>query len=153
MILFPLDFKIENDYHFHIMGYNTEQKNLIIKCFETNKDSQLGASDVLGFLAQNNTKIGIATIYRNLESLEKEGKIKKFIDVGGRQACWQYNSGHCGQHYHLKCFDCGKVIHLECGLVENLENHIGKEHGFAMDREKTIFYGRCNLCASKETEN
>ena len=29
------------------MGYNTEQKNLIIKCFEENKDSQLGASQIL----------------------------------------------------------------------------------------------------------
>ena len=145
-----LDLKYDNDYHFQIMGYNTEQKNLIIKCFETNKDSQLGASDVLSFLAANNTKVGLATIYRNLESLEKEGKIKKFIDVSGRQGIWQYNSGHCGQHYHLKCFDCGKIIHLECEIVETLENHIGKEHGFAIDREKTIFYGRCNLCASKK---
>ena len=74
------------------MGYNTEQKNLIIKCFETNKDSQLGASDVLSFLAANNTKVGLATIYRNLESLEKEGKIKKFIDVSGRQGIWQDHS-------------------------------------------------------------
>ena len=89
-------------------------------------------------------------IQEEKQKLIKEGKIKKFIDVSGRQGIWQYNSGHCGQHYHLKCFDCGKVIHLECEIVENLENHIGKEHGFAIDREKTIFYGRCDLCASKK---
>lgn len=132
----------------NITSYHTDQKEMIIRFFEQNNDRQITVSDIKNELLNSNQKIGLATIYRQLEALEKIGLIKKFADESGKKSCWQYVNGNvnCSFHYHLKCEKCGKIIHLDCKFVSEIDSHILKEHKFNMDRSKTIFYGICENC-------
>ena len=52
------------------ISYHTDQKNMIFRYFERNNDRQISASEIKEELAAANQKIGLATIYRHLDSLE-----------------------------------------------------------------------------------
>lgn len=130
------------------ISYNTDQKNTILRYFEQNNDRQLSAAEIKRELSAADKKIALATIYRHLESFEKQGIIRKFADENGKKSCWQFAGGSetCNAHYHLKCERCGKIIHLDCTFVIDIDAHILKEHGFFMNRAKTVFYGQCAEC-------
>lgn len=130
-------------------NYKTEQRHIILECFEKNKNRQLSASDIAKNEEVAKSGIGLATIYRSLEFLESQNKIKRFSDENGRKSFWQWTNGNekCDSHYHLKCEKCGKIVHLDCGLVHELDEHMLSEHQFRMDRSKTVFYGLCENCA------
>lgn len=128
--------------------YHTGQRDAVLACFSRNSGKQLTAGDIAADLLTRGSRIGNATIYRTLDYLEKEGRIRKFIDENGRQACWQLTVGSegCSDHYHLKCHKCGTIVHLECELAAQLDEHIQADHHFVIDRAATIFYGLCETC-------
>lgn len=132
----------------HSGSYHTDQKEMILKFFQKNKDISVSASDIINSLAVDGKKIGLATIYRHLDNLEANGIIRKFVSETENKASWQYTGGseECHSHYHLKCEGCGKIIHLECGFMADFDYHIHKDHNFTMNRAKTVFYGLCENC-------
>lgn len=131
-------------------NYKTEQRLLILDCFANNKNRQLSAGDIANDENVKKSGIGLATVYRSIEFLEKQNKIKRFSDEKGRKSFWQWTDGNeeCESHYHLKCEKCGKIVHLDCGIVQKLDSHMLSEHHFKMDRGKTVFFGMCENCDS-----
>jgi Fur family ferric uptake transcriptional regulator len=51
----------------------------------------------------------------------------------------------------MKCEQCGKLIHLNCDEINAFFEHVSEEHGFVLDPKRTVFYGICNECNSKES--
>ena len=131
-----------------VKKYNTRQRNLILKLLLENKDRPLTAEEMWDFLKQKDTPVGKATLYRYLEVLVAKGEVYRFIDVERFSAFYQYideniNLENC---FHLKCFNCGKIIPVECNMIDKLNKHIFNRHAFNVDASKTIFYGECNNC-------
>jgi hypothetical protein len=48
---------------------------------------------------------------------------------------------------HLKCIKCNKVIHLECGFMEELRTHLAESHHFILQCEGSVLYGICDECS------
>ena len=92
--------------------------------------------------------IGLSTVYRHLERLVGENKVRKFISSAGESACFQEQNKKC-EHFHLKCTVCGKLEHLSCKTLEEISAHVLSEHGFSIDPAKTVFYGKCRECGAK----
>jgi Fur family ferric uptake transcriptional regulator len=94
--------------------------------------------------------IGQTTIYRHLEKLVNDGKIRKYLLTEGGGACYQYiDAGkNCREHFHLKCEQCGRLIHLDCDKLDRIRRHILREHDFQINMLKTTFYGKCKECLS-----
>ncbi len=96
------------------MGYKTKQGELIFGLLENNSDRHLTAEEICGMLRAAGTSVGTATVYRNLEKLVSEGKVRRYRLEEGESACFQYMGDvECYEHFHLKCPGCGTVIHLE----------------------------------------
>jgi Fur family ferric uptake transcriptional regulator len=107
---------------------------------------------VLQFMKQK-AAIGQTTIYRYLEKLAGDGIIRKFSSGEGG-ACYQYAGGDakCREHFHLICEKCGRLIHLDCELLDEIKTHLMQRHKFQINSLKTVFYGLCGKCyASRET--
>ena len=53
-----------------------------------------------------------------------------------------------GRHFtaDLKCSGCGRLIHVECGYLDELAQHVLEHHGFVISPEKTVLYGLCDKC-------
>jgi Fur family ferric uptake transcriptional regulator len=127
--------------------YNTKQREEILSLLRDNRTRCLTAREICG-----SVKAGEATVFRTLSALVKEGVVSKFLS--GDAPTYQFNE--CGTHHehiHLKCSECGKLIHSDCSFIEELEEHFEKDHNFRVDRSKTVIYGICSECAESEGKN
>ena len=126
--------------------YKTKQRVAILDFIESNKDREVTANDILVYLNKNDLKASQTTIYRYLDNLVKEGIIKKNYSEEQSSSCYQYVGKRCKEHYHLKCNNCGEIIHLDSEIFSSIEKKIIDRYGFKIDNIKTILYGTCNKC-------
>ena len=130
--------------------YNTKQKDEILRCISGFGEAHFTAADVVSRLSAEGVSVGQATVYRFIDRLASVGKLRKYVVDGTTAACYQViNDGHhesCREHFHLKCKVCGRLIHVECEELRKIAEHISKDHGFAVDSSKTVFYGVCKDC-------
>lgn len=128
--------------------YKTKQRSVIENVIK-NESKHITVDGVMLKLKENGDNIGRTTVYRTLEKLSSEGKVRKYVNAG-ESACYQYISDNCQEHFHLKCSNCGKLIHIECKHIDELASHIEKEHNFTVNKLKTVLYGICEDCAKNE---
>lgn len=132
--------------------YKTKQKEQILSFIKSKKDVHVTASDIVMFLSRENTPVGTATVYRYLDKLVSQGVIRKYTMDEKMSACYQYivDAEKCREHFHLKCIDCGTLIHIDCDYMKSLNDHILEHHGFKVDNSRTVLYGRCSDCEEKK---
>lgn len=133
-------------------GYSTKKRAWILRYFEENPDREVSVNDIHDFLQQNELDVNVTTIYRYLDKLVEQGMVLKTLHGKKEQATYQYMNGRkeCGHHLHLKCRKCGKIKHLDCGFMNEIASHIGKEHGFLIDCRESYLTGLCRECSEKE---
>ena len=131
--------------------YKTKQRDTLIQYLETKKGVHITANDVCEFLKKDGIAIGQATVYRQLERLVDEGVISKYIIDANSPACFEYiglESHGCAETcFHCKCEKCGKLIHLHCEEINEIGEHLLKEHKFKLNSMRTVFYGVCDECS------
>ena len=132
-------------------NYNTKQRDYLVAFFKGNANQCFTAEEVYANAkaAECGKAIGQTTVYRNLERLAQEGILLKHNMPAGISAYFQYLEP-CKKedgHFHLLCSDCGSVIHLDCGFINELAKHMREEHKFSFDKQKTVFYGHCAKCS------
>ena len=124
-------------------NYRTEQRKMISDYLIENKEKFINAEDIMQYMKRNNQIVGLTTIYRFLNLLEQKNLVR--TEIKNHTKYYQYISNECTNHFHLKCKNCGKTVHLECREFEDVNNHIKKEHRFNLDHN-TIIYGTCDKC-------
>ena len=135
-------------------GYNTSQKEKLMDFLINSREKHTNVQEISAYLRSEGTPVGTATIYRQLDRLVEKGLVRKFVIDGKTGACYQYieNEKECREHFHLKCLGCGKLIHLSCGQLMDINQHIAEHHGFIVDPSQTVFYGRCAVCSGENPE-
>lgn len=136
-------------------SYKTKQKDRILTCLIQNKDRHLTVDEIRFALNGEEPMVGKTTIYRYLDKLVSQGIVRKYFIEEGKSACYQYMDQNdlCKEHYHLKCVDCGRLLHLECDYLEEMDSHIREHHNFQVDHSKTVLYGQCDSCAKLHGRN
>ncbi|MFT4145842.1 MAG: transcriptional repressor [Mobilitalea sp.] len=131
--------------------YKTKSKNRIIEFFKENKGKVVSAAEVHNFLNQEN-KVDLATIYRNLDKMTVDGLLMKYKDSHEDKAVYQYveDGDNCHEHLHMQCVKCGDVKHLECDFMMEIKEHLGSHHQFGLQCSKSILYGLCNNCKDEQ---
>ena len=133
------------------MKYQTKQKQKILNIFQNNDDRHLTVEEIKSLLDEQGEHISIATIYRKVDELAKEGLIQKIVFDNTSKACYQYKShDDCSEHFHLVCEKCGRLIHMDCKEVDHIVKHITKEHNFEVNKARVSFYGICDECKEKK---
>ncbi|MDY5577868.1 MAG: transcriptional repressor [Lachnospiraceae bacterium] len=129
-------------------GYRTRQRELIETYFQKQGERHVTAEDILTYLKEHDTPVSKATVYRCLEKMLELGIVRKYTVEEGMCACYQYigEQKTCQEHYHFKCNKCGKLFHVSCSLMNQIQQHVLEEHDFVIDSSKTVFYGLCGNC-------
>ena len=127
------------------MSYSTKQHQAVLRCLEQRAEEALTAADLAEDLRRAGCPVGLATIYRQLERLEAAGRIHKIQTEEG--ALYQYCPHPAHGCFLLRCEDCGRVVHLDCGHLQTLYDHLASEHHFRVDPRRTVLTGRCQDCA------
>ena len=131
-------------------NYKTKQKETLLRYLETIPGVHVTAADLCRHFREQGVEIGQATIYRQLERLVEEGIINKYIIDGNSPACFEYvgaESHEAESCFHCKCESCGKLFHLHCEELEEMQIHLYEGHRFKLDPMRTVFYGRCEQCS------
>lgn len=129
----------------------TPQRKEILQIFIDCGDGfHLSAEEVHELLSQKDFDFGLATVYRNVELLNRLGILNK-VDFGdGRNRYELSNSDpQLHQHHHLICLNCKKVIEFEDDLLDDLENLIAKKSKFQIINHEVKFFGYCADCQKK----
>ena len=131
--------------------YKTKQKEILIECLDNNKDIHMTAAEISERLKESGHHLGMSTVYRQLDKLVAAGVVRKYIIDENSSACYQFigGSGKCCEHFHLKCSVCGRLIHTDCHLMQQIAEHMKTSHGFVVDPARTILYGICSECADE----
>ena len=134
--------------------YRSRKKELVQEYLKTIPGEHVSAADLCAAFARSGIEIGQATVYRQLERLVEEGAVRKYIVDANHPACFEYAGAPCRtrQCFHLKCEQCGKLIHLQCEELSMIQNHLSSEHQFRLDLSRTVFYGLCGDC-QKEVQD
>ena len=111
---------------------NTKQRNLLIKCFNESCVKHLTVEGVFELAKQMDSKIGIATVYRNLKFLEQHSIIKK-VELPNSITCYELCSNmDTHSHHHVICQKCGEILDFEQDLLDPVEKLIQKTKGFVI---------------------
>ena len=128
------------------MSYNTEKRIKIIDFLSANEKNSYSIEEICQSVLCDGH--GKSTVYRQISALVKDGSVRRMTTDGERRVTYQYidKDAHCEGHLHLKCKECGTLIHLSKSASEELENNIKSNAGFAID-VGTLLFGVCGSCA------
>ena len=112
----------------------------------------LSAKEVYATLNPANPAIGLTTVYRTLDLLDRAGLVRK-INAGDGQVRYEYRRGHeSDHHHHLICSNCGKILNYrdfekeELELVRKTEDILANKFGFLIREHNIEFLGLCPEC-------
>ncbi len=129
-------------------NYNTKSRRCILDFLENSSHTTVTAADILEYLNNQGISVNFTTVYRYLTKLTRERKVIKLNREDGQGALYQLvaTQKSCNEHIHIRCISCGRLLHLDCGFMDKLREHICDEHGFELRCEGSVLYGVCNDC-------
>ena len=133
--------------------YQTKQKKHLVEFLKNNISKQLSINEIISNVCPDG--IGKSTIYRLISQMTKSGTLLKLRGEDAKSILYQYagDGTQCSNHFHLKCENCGTLIHLDCDHIEKISKHINNEHHFTVNMKKSVLYGLCSSCNEKSKEN
>ena len=131
------------------MKYNTGKKKQITDLLSENANAAFTLEQISEIVAPDGR--GKSTVYRIVSELVEAAVVKRISDGKTRHCSYQYiGNGECKSHLHLKCRDCGKLIHLDRSTSENLTAALRENGGFTLEYGCMLF-GRCEGCEGYES--
>jgi Fur family peroxide stress response transcriptional regulator len=125
----------------------SRQRDLVRRAIACRYDHPT-AEDVYLTLRQTEPKISLATVYRNLDKLVDDGLVSKFMVPDEPD---HYDPVR-GEHYHVRCEQCGRIFDINLRLAKKLAHIIKKQTGLNMTTLQLIADGRCEHCQCGQRE-
>lgn len=100
------------------------------------------ASEIYTMVRKRLPRIGLGTVYRNLELLADRRIIKK-LEIGGEQKRFD---GSTMPHYHIRCSHCGRVDDVDIAPRHDLEKKAALCSGYEVHSHHVEFTGTCHDC-------
>jgi len=119
----------------------TNQRQVILEELRKVK-SHPTANEVYDMVRTRLPRIGLGTVYRNLDLLAEKGIIKK-LEVGGEQKRFD---GDTSQHYHIRCVDCHRVEDIFIEIDKELEKNASSCCNYQILGHHVEFSGICSSC-------
>lgn len=133
--------------------YTTKTRQIILEYLKKQQAVTVSVSDIEKYLKDEGIKVNTTTVYRYLDKLCAEHIVIKYPDLNSDKAVFQFagEEKKCTEHLHLKCIKCGKVVHLDCDFMDELREHLYRDHGFRLQCSGDMLHGICQDCEEKET--
>ncbi len=101
------------------------------------------SAQALHILMRQHQRIGLATIYRSLDSLMRLGLVQHRATLEGETL---YSAVEQDQHY-MTCLHCGQSFPLDCCPLEAIEGQLQCSSSFTVYYHTLEFFGLCKPCA------
>ncbi|BHH84149.1 Fur family transcriptional regulator [Desulforhopalus sp. 52FAK] len=125
----------------------TTQRQIILE--ELGKvTSHPTANEVYDMVRKRLPRIGLGTVYRNLELMADSGVILK-LEVGGTQKRFDAT---VAPHYHIRCSSCGKVDDVHIEVQHHIDQLAKDASNYEILGHHIEFTGVCHDCQENEQE-
>ena len=125
----------------------TRQLEAVLSVVRGMTDFQ-SAADIFTKLQLNGTRVGLATVYRNLAALAEDGVLDTVKSTDGTTLYRECESSE--HHHHLVCRSCGKTEELHLKGLEETLSEMGREMGFSALSHTVELTGLCSKCSAKK---
>src|SRR5438034_1154345 len=106
----------------------------------------LTAQEIFDQLRAEGRRVGIASVYRVLEQLTRDGFVQR-IDIGAGISRFEPIHSDGEHHHHLVCDDCGKVEAFADDELERALRKVEGRTGYSVAGHDVVLRGACNDCA------
>ena len=100
------------------------------------------ADEITAELQRDRPGFSRSTVYRALEALSTSGALHG-VRLGDGPVHYEV-AGE--EHQHAICQVCQGILHIEHGLVTELEAHLEERHRFKPVRTEVLVVGVCDAC-------
>lgn len=127
--------------------YNTKPKEYILLFLKNHKNKRFSVKEMYESIKAEGHDINLATIYRNINALERDGMLLKHQGGENNYATYQYvENSDCLAHFHFECIKCGRVSHLGAKETNDFLKLIKNKLYFTVEPQNTYIRGICNSC-------
>lgn len=100
------------------------------------------ADSVYEAVRQQEPKISLGTVYRNLNQLAECGMLVKLpMPAGGDRF-----DGRLDDHLHIICSGCGAVCDVELNDLSSVDKEVEQQTGYLVTGRTMVFTGTCSKC-------
>lgn len=122
----------------------TRQQAAVAELLERSDDFT-SAQTVHARLRESGAGVGLATVYRTLQSMVEAGTVDVLRTDDG-EAVYRACSTH--HHHHLVCRSCGRTVEVEGPAVEKWADKVASDHGFSGVTHTLEIFGTCADCTA-----
>lgn len=126
----------------------TTQRQIILE--ELSKvTSHPTANEVYDMVRKRLPRIGLGTVYRNLELMADTGVILK-LEVGGTQKRFDATTA---PHYHIRCSCCGRVDDVHIEVQHQIDQLARESSNYEILGHHIEFSGICHDCQNEQQKH
>ncbi len=103
----------------------------------------LSADELYHMARKEIPRLSLSTVYRTLELL-KELDLVSGLHLAGNHYRYEAQSG---EHQHLVCLSCGKVIEFQCAHCDKTHRKLADQYGFKITSARVELFGYCEECS------
>jgi Fur family ferric uptake transcriptional regulator len=103
------------------------------------------AQEIADDLRAGDVRVGIASVYRALELLDRLGLVHR-LDVGDGTARYEAALPGGEHHHHVVCDQCGRVAQFADDGLEQAIATLSQRLEFAIDEHDVVLRGTCPGC-------
>ncbi|WP_265447233.1 Fur family transcriptional regulator [Flexivirga meconopsidis] len=112
------------------------------------QDDFVSAQDLHASLRQAGESVGLATVYRVLQTMAADGDVDVLRGPDGEAIYRKCSTG--SHHHHLVCRECGRAVEVEGPQVERWAAEVSAAHGFTGVEHTVEIFGVCAECSAKK---
>lgn len=127
---------------------HSRQREQIKSFLKTRKDHPT-ADTVYKNVRNQNPRISLGTVYRNLTLLAQDGEINRLSLGDGVDRF----DADISPHYHFICQKCGQVLDLQMDSIEEITKIASQNFQGRIAGHMTYFYGLCCGCAGQTADS
>jgi len=121
----------------------TRQKKIIAEALKELKGKHPSIEQIYASARGKDPQLGVATVYRNINSLCGQGSVKRLEGLGDTV----HYDDNPAPHYHFICTECGKVIDIPADICpKRMLKLAEKAAGCRIKSHDIVFRGICADC-------
>jgi Fur family transcriptional regulator, ferric uptake regulator len=127
-----------------MVSRSTRQRTAIAAAMD-DLDTFLSAQDIHALLRERGAKVGLSTVYRNLQAMADRGELDAVRRSDGEviyRKC--VTDDH---HHHVVCRRCGYSVEIENEDLERWTQRAARRHRFSDVTHDLEIFGLCERCS------
>lgn len=128
-------------------GIRLTKSRRVVMDIIANSSKALTPLEIYDLARQYSPNLGLVTVYRTLEILERQDLIKRIHQSGNCHTVLPTVQGH--QHV-LICSRCGNATHFEGEDLNSLLKRVAEQSGYQIEDHWLQLFGICPACHDDE---